>query len=299
MKMNNVPGSIARIGGVLVAPWLYAAGRLARSPFLLAQASRVDPLYVRSIRDRLQMEGRETFILAQLINAIDMIAATGIGADAIVKQAFSNCQSQLGQDIACLLVHCVKRGGYFVEVGVGDGVNISNTYLLESQYDWSGLLVEPNQGFHDHIRSSRKAKLDTRCAALSDGKKVEFEEVLEAGEFSRLVRHGNREFDEGATRRYLVETATLDNLLEEHNAPREIDYISIDTEGTELEILQGLDFERYKVGFLTIEHNGNLVELKRLLEPKGYHQILQKISRWDAWFIHSSVKTPFITEQCS
>jgi len=231
---SKIFGSILRAGGVLVAPWMYTVGRLARSRRLVSAALSADPLYVRVVVDRFHIEGRKTFTLLQFLSAVKLIASAGDGADVIVKQAFPGCQAQLLQDIACLLVHSAKRGGYFVEVGVGDGVTISNTYLLEKHYGWEGLLVEPSRGFHDHIRVHRCARLDTRCAAGTNDGIVEFEEILGDGEFSRKSGLGNRSFDEDATVRYPVETTTLDRLLEEHDAPRKIDFISVDTEGGRL-----------------------------------------------------------------
>ena len=258
---------------------------------------RADPLFVRGIEYRLGLEGRSGLALAQFATAIELIGATGLEADLVIKDHISKSQSQLLQDVACTLVHCGKRGGYFVEVGVGDGINISNTYLLETQLGWSGLLVEPNRGFHDRIRASRTARLDTRAAASTNGERVEFEEYTEAGEFSRLAELPDPCFDKRATKRYAVQTVTLDMLFEQYGAPNEIDYVSIDTEGCELDVLKGLDLDTYRVGFFTIEHNfrSDTVEtLKAMLEPKGYRQVLPEVSRFDAWFLHRSVNSIYI-----
>ena len=294
---SNLLRRVARVGGILIAPCLYMAGRLTKSRFLLSAMRRADPLYVRGAEYCLYLEGRSGLAIAQFANAIELIAATGLNADLVIKEQFSKSHSQLLQDIACALVHSCKRGGYFIEVGVGDGVNISNTYFLETQFGWSGLLVEPNRSFHDRIRATRKAKLETRAVASTNGGQVEFEENVEAGEFSRLAKRGDRPFNKGSTKRYNVEVVTLDGLLEQHGAPNLIDYVSIDTEGSELDILRGFDLDRYRVGFFTIEHNfqpGTIEALKAILEPKGYRQILPEASRFDAWFLHSSINSTYI-----
>jgi FkbM family methyltransferase len=160
-----------------------------------------------------------------------------------------------------------------------------------------GLLVEPNRGFHDRIRASRKGNLDARAAASTSGELVEFEEFVEVGEFSRVAKQGDRQLELSTTKRYNVETVTLEKLLEDHDAPNEIDYISIDTEGSELDILKGFNFDRYRVGFFTIEHNfrsGALEKMAAMLGRRGYRQILPEVSHFDAWFVHNSINSAYI-----
>ena len=78
-------------------------------------------------------------------------------------------RSRSSADAFVLAVLGEKTGGYFVEVGAGDGVNLSNTHLLETVLGWRGLLIEPNPLFHASIRRNRKAALETRAAYSSGG----------------------------------------------------------------------------------------------------------------------------------
>ena len=85
-----------------------------------------------------------------------------------------------------------------------------------------------------------------------------------------------------------VKTVSINDLLEEHNAPKNIDYISIDTEGSEFSILKELDLTKYNVSIFTIEHN--FIEEKRnkvrqLLEKNNYLRVFEKISRFDGWYV--------------
>ena len=146
-----------------------------------------DNYNIRAVIANESLKGKSTDTLHQLTNAISLIAASSEKADAIVKSCLSQSQSQLLQDIVCVLVNNSKKDGYFVEVGVGDGVQISNTYLLEKQFGWNGLLVEPSKAFHNNIQSSRKAILDKRAASSISGEMLEFEEDTERGEFSKIV----------------------------------------------------------------------------------------------------------------
>ena len=91
---------------------------------------------------------------------------------------------------------------------------------------------------------------------------------------------------------YLVETISLQKLLDDEGAPKFIDYISIDTEGSEFEILNSFDFSKYKFGVLTVEHNYNQNEEKidRLLFGHGYIRVHQSISSFDGWYINEALK---------
>jgi hypothetical protein len=77
------------------------------------------------------------------------------------------------------------------------------------------------------------------------------------------------------------------DLLKQHNAPTHIDFLSIDTEGSELEILSTFDFSQYTFGGICIEHNftSNRSKIKRLLDSKGYLQVYPELSEYDDWFV--------------
>ena len=95
---------------------------------------------------------------------------------------------------------------------------------------------------------------------------------------------------------YTVETVSLGDLLREHSAPETIDYLSIDTEGSELEILEAFDFQDYRFLAITVEHNHvqeNRERIKNLLESKGYVNVLGNFSRWDDWYLHPSVELDY------
>ena len=75
-------------------------------------------------------------------------------------------------------------------------------------------------------------------------------------------------------------------MLKEHSAPLEIDYLSIDTEGSEYEILKNFDFEKYSFKVITVEHNNTVNEtlINQLLEKNGYKRQLDEISQFESWY---------------
>jgi hypothetical protein len=83
----------------------------------------------------------------------------------------------------------------------------------------------------------------------------------------------------------------LNDLLNKYNAPDYIDYLSVDTEGSELEILSAFDFDRRTIGVITVEHNFGSTrgELNDLLLSNKYVQFGQDISEYDDWYIHAEL----------
>jgi hypothetical protein len=88
---------------------------------------------------------------------------------------------------------------------------------------------------------------------------------------------------------YEVETVTLGDLLLSHNAPKYIDFLSIDTEGSEFEILKTFDFSEYSFGLICVEHNftKNRERISDLLTSNGYLQVLVEFSAFDDWYVQS------------
>lgn len=88
---------------------------------------------------------------------------------------------------------------------------------------------------------------------------------------------------------YEVETISLLELLDNHNAPKVIDYLSVDTEGSEYEILNTFDFDKYKFRIITVEHNFDVLKrnkIKNLLEINGYQRVFENLSKFDDWYIN-------------
>jgi len=202
-------------------------------------------------------------------------------------------KSQLGQDLFVLAFSNFKKGGYFVEFGATDGLTLSNTYLLEKKFGWNGILAEPGKKWEKSLRQNRDAEIDTRCVYSSTGESVRFTEVKK-GEFSTITNFANS--DHHSKKRvdsveYFVESVSLKDLLDYHKAPEKIDYISIDTEGSEYEIIKNFDFNSYDIRILTIEHNygENRELINALMLKNGYKRLKENVSLWDDWYIKEMV----------
>lgn len=193
--------------------------------------------------------------------------------------------SQIHQDLFALAQVDFKEGGYFVEFGATDGKSLSNTYLMERDFGWTGILAEPSRGWHDALRGNRKAIIETRCVWKETGRKLEFTQARR--EVNSAISNYASTKDKLRGSSYEVETISLNDLLAENSAPAHMDYLSIDTEGSEFEILQSLDFDRWSFRVMTVEHadRPERQDIYDLLTSKGYRRVLQEVSWFDDWYV--------------
>jgi hypothetical protein len=117
-------------------------------------------------------------------------------------------------------------------------------------------------------------------------------EIAELSTFTSLV---DTDFNRNARVKgkvYPVETVSLNDLLEFHNCPAQIDYLSIDTEGSELEIIRAFKFDNYNIDIITVKHNFREPERKEifdLLTSKGFIRLFEAFSKFDDWYIKRSI----------
>ena len=199
--------------------------------------------------------------------------------------------AQLLQDLFALYFSELKKNGYFVDFGATDGIALSNTYNLEKKFGWSGIVAEPLPSWHGALRKNRACHIDTRCVYSQTGLSLTFVETFNDPELSGLQQDLQRGLNEAARkdqRTFEVSTISLTDLLDHYSAPKDIDYMSIDTEGSELEILKAFDFSRHRVSLITVEHNyvdAQRTAIKALLERAGFVRVCEPISRWDDWYV--------------
>ena len=200
--------------------------------------------------------------------------------------------SQLGQDIWVLEKTGFKRNGFFVEFGATDGVLLSNSFLLEKEFGWQGICAEPNPKFFEQLKQNRSCIVSNACISGKTGEKVKF---VFAQEYGGMQKHMADDMHKDKRQAYLdqgsemvLETISLHDFLIANNAPRKIDYLSIDTEGSEFEILENFPFGNWEVGLLSVEHNFADIRERifMLLTDAGYLRIELK---WDDLYYLPSV----------
>jgi FkbM family methyltransferase len=220
------------------------------------------------------------------------------GLKRYVYSNFQSSRAQLQQDLVAQYLSENLAWGhrFFVEFGATDGVTLSNSHFLEA-HGWRGVLVEPDVNWHSELEKNRKNQIDKRCVYSESGLEIEFINS-DIGELSGVKIHASHD-GWGLTRANgttsTVETVSLQDLLVEYEAPRRINYLSIDTEGSEFEIIKDFDFHKWDVVFVSIEHNfgDNQAKIDKKMEENEYVRVLETISAWDAWYIKNEYLTGF------
>lgn len=203
-------------------------------------------------------------------------------------RSVDDLRSQFGQDAFVLATLLFKKGGYFVDFGATDGVSGNNSYILEKNYGWKGILAEPARCWHEALQRNRRADMELSCVAATSGESIPFyEKGVLSGMRSHLPLGSRLKRLTKSQRFYEVPTISLLDLLKKHRAPKVIDYLSMDTEGSELEILSAFDFSAYRFRVITCEHNykPNRERIFALLRSHGYDRVFQSISEADDWYI--------------
>lgn len=188
-----------------------------------------------------------------------------------------HCYSQIGQDKKVYDFYNGKKDGYYVEIGAYDGIALSNTYAFE-KLGWKGICAEPLQSRFQQLIINRKAHCCDLAVYHTTGLQVSFDIEGDAGMLSGINTHidAHKATVDKNKKTVTVNTISLNDLLEKYNAPNFIEYLSLDTEGSEYEILRTLDFNKWKFGLIDIEHNH--VEprrsiMRKLLLNNGYEYV--------------------------
>ena len=218
----------------------------------------------------------------------------------LTKDKSNLIKSQLYQDIFAVLMVGNNYDKTFLEFGATDGLELSNTYLLENNCGWTGVLCEPSPQWHDILKKNRpNTKIVTECIWNKSNQKLRFfvsdvgvlSTLEEFKESDKLSIPGNTKLRIEKGNLVTVNTISLNELIEKDFNGKSPSYISIDTEGSEYEILKAFDFKKYDPVCFTIEHNfTNLQkEIDEIMKNHNYLRIFKEITAFDAWYVRNDV----------
>lgn len=189
------------------------------------------------------------------------------------------------------------ENGFFIELGANDGVTQSNTLYFEKYKNWKGVLIEPSPNNFLLCKKNRSPSNHIYCNACVG---FDYTEKYVDIVYSNLMTLSNnlksdihnKDFHLETSKMFLSENEVifefgalaepLNNLLDKSNAPTTIDFISLDVEGAELEVLKGVDFNKYKFKFMLIEVR-DIKRLEDFLAINGYY-LVDKLSDHDYLF---------------
>lgn len=193
--------------------------------------------------------------------------------------------------------YCSYSDGYYVELGANDGIDQSNSFYFEKKKNWSGVLIEPSPNNYLKCRKIRSPRNKFFCnACVSFDYKEKFVEMTYANlmtisnslkkdidddkKFINLSTQHLKSYEDHFI--FGAQAKTLTSILIDANSPEKMDFLSLDVEGSEIEILKGFDFSRFSFKFLLIESR-SLDELSNFLLPHKYF-LESKFSEHDYLF---------------
>ena len=209
-------------------------------------------------------------------------------------------KSQLYQDMFASFIIGDKFEKTFFEFGATNGIDLSNSYTLERYLNWKGVLSEPSPQWHDELKKNRPyTNIISECIWSESNKELNFF-VSDVGVLSSLENFkesdkismpGNTQARVKNGKNIIVKTISLNDVIEKQFNSKSPSYISIDTEGSEYEILKNFNFKKYKPLVFTIEHNFTELQLKidKLMYSNNYIRVFKFLTTFDAWYVEKNV----------
>jgi FkbM family methyltransferase len=173
-----------------------------------------------------------------------------------------------------------KKNGVFIDIGAHDGVSLSNSYFFEKELNWKGMCIEPIPTLFEQLDKNRECVKIQGCAWNQDGVKKfrvikgyaeMLSGIIETYDSNHIKRIENEcESTNGSYEDLDIPCYDINSLLEK-NGFFKIDFLSIDTEGSEFEILKKIDFKKFDIGIIIVENNYNNNELREFLKSNNYN----------------------------
>jgi FkbM family methyltransferase len=183
---------------------------------------------------------------------------------------------QFLQDKAAYLFFKKKRTGFYVDIGAHDGVLFNNTYIFE-QLGWEGICIEPQPDVFLKLKRNRKCYLYNAAVSAKSSDGADFVKVHGPDMLSGLsaemsdVHRKRIEHEKGRIEQIKVKALAFDDIMSGASpGTNNIDLMSLDVEGGEMDILKTIDFTKYKFSLMVIENGESDNLLSKYMKGNGY-----------------------------
>lgn len=189
----------------------------------------------------------------------------------------------------------LKHNGFFIEAGAYDGQTISNTLHLERFKNWTGLLVEPSKENYNLLKKVNRKSYTINCCLTANNTSL-YKTYAEAGPFS-IITTDTTDSDTKSDKSKIIICHSLNKILKKLfkliNFNRKIDYLSLDIEGSEKEMIEAFDWQKYEISLLNIEYNQNKTLynwIKNYLGNYGYIEtFVDDVYYQEIYLAHKSI----------
>jgi FkbM family methyltransferase len=221
-------------------------------------------------------ENRRDFLRQQEIHVERLISDLLLPKDfGLFNFLVANQTKSFSRNLSDLVaLYFLGSNNTFLELGAGDPVVGSDTYMLENSEGWTGVQVEPHPEQCNNLRSVRTKSIQVNAGIVADGERQNFYLDLKTMSLADKRKHDS----------IFVKSMDLSDLVE-HTGISSFDALFIDIEGGELDIISSKIFANLNFRFINIERIWNGVFIENRLKSIGYSQVGSSFSSYSGWFI--------------
>ena len=190
--------------------------------------------------------------------------------------------SQYDQEELVLKYFNNKKDGVFIELGGLDGIRHSNTFILEKKYNWSGLIIEPSPSLYKELIINRNVHTENILVGDKIQENIDFLYIEDKTKYIGLqgivenyhpihLTSAMQELNNKSYKILKLNMVTLQQLSDKHTISK-VDYLSLDVEGSELKVLEGIDFAKLDIKLIGVEinYNDDKNAIYEILNKNGY-----------------------------